>query len=238
MADTPQQCLTLDWVFGLNRDFKGVVHNLSDGNRKAIFYFVAHTAIIYDVTSHQQKLLQGHRNPIIASAVSSNRRFVVTADAGDDCMMIVWDTYSCLPVKFIPVQDYGGVLSCDISFDASYIVTLSKQSPQTISLWAWTSEELNGPELTETITAKDEQNCVKFSPDDAHLVVTNGAKRVVFWSWSESKWKFYAPPISAKEVKQTIGNFTQSVFVPVLPSRALQLSTATCCCGTPCAATR
>eukprot|EP00672_Neobodo_designis_P022771 CAMPEP_0174834912 /NCGR_PEP_ID=MMETSP1114-20130205/5110_1 /TAXON_ID=312471 /ORGANISM="Neobodo designis, Strain CCAP 1951/1" /LENGTH=936 /DNA_ID=CAMNT_0016068841 /DNA_START=182 /DNA_END=2992 /DNA_ORIENTATION=- len=213
MSD-PQRCLALDWVFGLNRDFKGVVHNLSDGNRKAIFYFVAHTAIIYDVTSHQQKLLQGHRNPIIASCVSANRRFVVTADSGDDSMMIVWDTYSCLPVKFIPVSAFGGVLACDISHDAMYIVTLSKQTPQTISLWGWTAEDAEAPELTATVTAKDEQNCIKFSPDDARLVVTNGAKRVVFWSWSEAAWKFYAPPISAKDVKQTIGNFTQSVFVP------------------------
>jgi WD40 repeat protein/Ca2+-binding EF-hand superfamily protein len=213
-ASSSGQCLSLDWVFGLNRDFKGVVHNLSDGNRKAIFYFVAHTAIIYDVTSHTQKLLQGHRNPIIASCVSANRRFVVTADAGDDCLMIVWDTYSCLPVKFISVAAFGGVLACDISHDSKYIATLSKQTPQTLNLWAWTQENVTGPELTAAVTAKDEQNCLKFSPDDEHLVVTNGAKRVIFWSWAESQWKFYAPPVSAKEVKQSIGNFTQSVFVP------------------------
>lgn len=212
--DTTAQCLSLDWVFGLNKDFKGVVHNLSDGSRKTIFYVVAHTAIIYDVSTHTQKLLQGHRNPIIASCVSANRRFVVTADAGDESMMIIWDTYSCLPVRFIPVQQHGGVLACDMSHDAMYIATVSKATPQTISLWAWTSETVEGPEITATVTAKDEQNCICFNPDDPRLVMTNGAKRVIFWSWAENVWKFFAPPISAREVKQTIGNFTQSVFVP------------------------
>jgi WD40 repeat protein/Ca2+-binding EF-hand superfamily protein len=222
-ADPVQQCLSLEWVFGLNKDFKGVVHNLSDGNRKCIFYFVAHTAVIYDIANHQQRLLQGHRNPIIASCVSANRRFVVTADAGDDSMMIVWDTYSYLPVRFIPVQEFGGVLACDISKDAMYIATLSKQSPQTVALWGWTAEECDAPELVAEVTAKDEQNCIRFSPDDPHLVVTNGAKRIIFWSWAEGAWKFYSPPISAKEVKQSIGNFTQSVFVP---------NTSLACCAT------
>eukprot|EP00757_Euglenozoa_sp_SAG-D1_P022022 gene22022-1283_t len=59
-GDPVHKCLSLQWVFGLNKDFKGVVHNLSDGNRKCIFYYVGHTAVVYDVERHQQRVLQGH----------------------------------------------------------------------------------------------------------------------------------------------------------------------------------
>lgn len=214
VEDPVQQCLTLEWVFGLNKDFKGVVHNLSDGGRKCIFYAVAHTGVVYDVINHQQRLLQGHRNPIIASCSSQTRRFIVTADAGEEATMIVWDTYSFLPIKSIPLEKFGGVLACDISHDAMYIATLSKDSPQRISVWAWTSEVCDAPEYTTIVTAKDEQSCIRFSPDDPHLLVSNGTKRVIFWSWAEGSLKFYSPPVTAKEVKQLIGNFTQSTFVP------------------------
>lgn len=214
-----QQCLELQWVFGLNKDFKGVVHNLSDGTRKAIFYCVAHTAVIYDVTHHTQRLLQGHRNPIIASCVSASRRFIVTADAGEDSVMVVWDTVTCLPIRTIPVHAYGGVLACDLSPDASYIASLSKGTPQTIALWSWTADDADphstAPLLIREIAAKDEQSCIRFNPSDPSVVVTNGAKRVVFWSWTEGgKWSFYAPGIASKEVKQVVGNFTQSCFIP------------------------
>ena len=214
VQDVVHQCLSLEWVFGLNKDFKGVVHNLSDGTRKSIFYCVAHTAVIYDVHSHQQRLLQGHRNPIVASCCSANRRFVVTADAGEDASLVVWDTYSYLPLASIPVSSYGGVLACDISADALYIATVSKDSPQKIALWPWTVENCQAPEHITEITANDEQNIVRFNPDDPRYVVTNGTKRVIFWSWAEGSWKFYSPPVTAKELKQSIGNFTQSVFIP------------------------
>lgn len=213
--DVVQQCLSLEWAFGLNKDFKGVVHNLSDGTRKAIFYVIAHTAVIYDINNHTQRLLQGHRNPIVASCCSSSRRFVVTADAGEDSVMIVWDTFSYLPLKTIPVHGHGGVLACDISSDGMYVATLSKETPQRISLWAWTSDAVEiEPEFTADVTATDEQNVIRFNPDDARLVVTNGTRRVIFWSWAEGSWKFYSPPVTAKELKQAVGNFTQSIFIP------------------------
>lgn len=192
------------------------MHNLSDVNdsQRRIFYTVAHNGVVYDATTHTQKLLQGHRNSIFASAVSANRRFIVTADIGDESLMIVWDVNTCLPICSINTASRGGVQACAISPDATKIVTLSKAQPQTISLWAWTTTgDPNVPELVETVSAKDEQTCVQFSPDDPTLVVTNGTRRVIFWSFSEGAWKFYSPAVASKEVKQVIGSFTQSAFV-------------------------
>eukprot|EP00759_Apiculatamorpha_spiralis_P029350 PhF_6_TR31520/c0_g1_i3/m.46457 len=214
--DTVHKCLSLQWVFGLNKDFKGAIHNLSDGNRKSIFYAVGHTGVIYDVERHQQRLLQGHRNPIIASCMSSDRRFIVTADAGEESLIVVWDTYTYLPVQSIPQQSTG-VLSLDISSDGLYIVTVSKEHPQELCLWAWTESECTHPQIQTTITAHDLMTSVRFSPDHNHLVVTNGEERVLFWSWLEGAWKFYSAKLTAKESShgnKGLGKFTQSCFVP------------------------
>jgi len=86
-----------------------------------IFYVCSHTGILYDCTANRQCLLQGHvsrevegevgggfnlyvsslmyttpsqSNPITCSAVSGDKRWLVTADIGTDCMLIVWDSYS------------------------------------------------------------------------------------------------------------------------------------------------
>lgn len=215
--DSVHKCLALQWVFGLNKDFKGAVHNLSDGNRKNIFYAIGHTGVIYDVERHQQRLLQGHRNPIIATCMSSDRRFIVTADAGEESLIVVWDTYTFLPVTSIPQQQSSGVLALDMSSDALYIVTVSKDQPQELCLWAWTNPECREPQLRAEITSNDLMTCVRFSSDHNHLVVTNGEERVLFWSWLEGEWKYYSARLSAKEnghSSKGLGKFTQSCFVP------------------------
>eukprot|EP01064_Diplonema_japonicum_P027919 TRINITY_DN4168_c1_g1_i1.p1 TRINITY_DN4168_c1_g1~~TRINITY_DN4168_c1_g1_i1.p1 ORF type:complete len:927 (+),score=186.83 TRINITY_DN4168_c1_g1_i1:24-2783(+) len=212
--DGVQQCLSLQWAFGLNKDFKGVVHNLTDGTRKRVFYCIGHTAVVYDVDEHRQRLLQGHRNPIVSSACAKDRRFVVTCDAGADALMIIWDTFKFLPIKHIPLREDEGVLAMDMTPDAMYVATLSKDEPQTLSIWEWTSETGDRPKLSCGVAAHDLQTCVRFSTDDNHMLITNGEKRVVFWSWEEGDLKYYSPPISSRDFKQQVGNFTQSVYVP------------------------
>jgi WD40 repeat protein len=75
------------------------VHNLTTENRSEIFYTAAHSGVLYDYTNKSQKLLQGHCNQITATACSDDKRWIVTADCGDDSMLIVWDSYSGIPVR-------------------------------------------------------------------------------------------------------------------------------------------
>ena len=53
--------LGLSSVYGFNKDVAGGVLNLSDGERNAIFYVSAHTAIIHDLDTGEQQVLQGRR---------------------------------------------------------------------------------------------------------------------------------------------------------------------------------
>ncbi|KEG13277.1 hypothetical protein DQ04_01111140 [Trypanosoma grayi] len=277
------ESLALEWAFGLHKDFKSAVHNLSTSTtERVVFYTIGHIGIIYDAVQNTQRHLMGHRHTIIASACSRNRRFIVTADAGaggvfnstfttvgeeesvspssrhegrsgggsvgqsrnghttdegadnDGSVMIVWDTQTCIPVCTIPIGLYGGVVACAMSLDGMYIATLNRRTPQEVMLWGWTAEAdadepglhydaavediaLNDnitPEYRRAMPAQDEQTSIRFSEDDPHLLVTNGLRRVLFWSWTEGELKYYSPPILAKNLKVAVGNFTQTIFVP------------------------
>ncbi|KAH9599632.1 WD40 repeat [Trypanosoma melophagium] len=165
------ESLALEWAFGLHKDFKSVIHNLSTSpTDRVVFYTIGHVGVIYDAVQNTQRHLMGHRHTIIASACSRNRRFIVTADAGnsgsdngispnenvngndnggrgeesysyDTSVMIVWDTQTGMPVRTIPTGKYGGVVACAMSLDAMYVATLNRRVPQEIMLWGWTADE-------------------------------------------------------------------------------------------------
>lgn len=109
--------------------------------------------------------MQGHCNPITAVTVSHNKKWVVTADAGPESMMVVWDTASGAPIKSIFNPHPNGVLAIDISPDALFIVALSAPhvaedqgaEPQTLSLWEWTHPEREEALLTSIIEESDLQ---------------------------------------------------------------------------------
>lgn len=97
--------------------------------------------------------------------MSNNKKWVVTADAGRDSMMVVWDTASGTPIKSIFNPHTNGVLAVDISPDALFIVTLSAPATsehQTISLWEWTHPEREGALFTSVVEESDLQKvCTK-----------------------------------------------------------------------------
>ena len=88
--------------------------------------------MIYDFENRTQMILQGHCNPITCCAVSADKKWIVTADSGDEPILVVWDSLSGAPVKTIFSPHAGGVRSLDISNDSLYVVTLSEASTVSI----------------------------------------------------------------------------------------------------------
>ncbi|RHY53309.1 hypothetical protein DYB26_001921 [Aphanomyces astaci] len=213
--------LSLSWSFGFNKDIVGGVHSLSDDTVHAIFYTAGHTGVIYNYANRTQKLLQGHCNPISCCAVSEDKRWIVTADRGQDSMLVVWDATTGNPIKTIFNPHSDGVQCLDMSPDAMFIVTLSiamdkanlKEHAQEIKLWEWTVAR-DDALYVAAVTTEDVQTCVRFNTYDVRELMTNGAQRVIFWNWAAHQLQFYSPPLSQKDFKQTIGAFTQSLFVP------------------------
>lgn len=165
-------------------------------------------------------------------------------DEEDGSAMIVWDAATALPLKVIATGKYGGVLSVAMSPDGQYLATLNRRDPQEIMIWAWTQTDPSAvpagasvaanpmdpfanvdvaPVFVRRIAARDEQTSVAFSQDHPELLCSNGLRRVTFWSWVEGVLKYYSPPILQRRLKASVGNFTQTVFLP---------GTTTACSGT------
>jgi len=60
-------------------------------------------------------------------------------------MLIVWDSHSGTPIRTFLNPHPDGIKSLDLSTDKQYIVSLGNDEPQTISLWDWMNEMLDGP---------------------------------------------------------------------------------------------
>ena len=215
MENTNNNALGLNWTFGLNKDTLNGVHNLSDESRNALFFVSAHSGVIYDYGTRTQNLLQGHCNPITTSCVSADKRWIATADAGVDSMIVVWDSLSTTPIKTIFDPHPNGVQAMAITPDAMFLATLScpgEDGKQEIALWEWTVER-TGALYTAEVGSTDIQTSIQFNPSDVREVVTNGPGRVMFWSWESKEWKFYSPPLAKADFPNS-GEFTQSIFIP------------------------
>lgn len=194
---------------------------------QAIFYVASHNGVIYDTVNKTQKLLQGHANTISSCCVSEDKRWIVTADVGPDPMLVVWDSYTALAVKTIARPHASGVQAMDISTDGKQIVTLSREAgggeAQVISIWHWMTDA-DGPAMSAEVSVGDFQRTVRFAPDDGAQLISNGAKRVVFWAVDEEGLQFYSPPVSQRDAKQPVGDFTLSLLLPGT-SRAISATT-------------
>jgi WD40 repeat protein len=219
MASNKQKyALQLQKCFGFNRQIRSGVLNLSNNERNAVFYVTAHTGVIHDLETGTQVPLQGHSNAITCVTASIDRRWVATADAGEeDCMVVVWDSVTGVPVKTLFRPHAGGVTAMHMCEDASILATVGcdENGEQSLSLWAWT-EDTSAPIASVAIpTGSDIQTCVRFHRQDASQVVTNGKTSVFLCAMlDDGTFDVYAPQIDPADFKQGIGEFTQSLFIP------------------------
>jgi len=159
-------------------------------------------------------LLQGHCNPITAVCVSNDKRWIATADCGDDSMIVVWDSLKATPIKIIQQPYAKGIVSLDISSDSLFLATLSAGEDQQISVWEWTVGT-NDPAMTAFIGNEHEkQHSVRFNSVDVRDIVSNGASQVIFWNWNEAALTPFHPPRGIQKLKKAVGTLTQTVFLP------------------------
>ncbi|NWT96410.1 CF251 protein, partial [Urocynchramus pylzowi] len=211
--DSSLHPLDLSWVFGYNSSL--AVHSLMDGEDRVLLYVSSHTVVIHDILRNRQSHLQGHTNVISCLCVSEDKRWVATADRGPDALIIVWDSYSGVPVRTIfESHSEDGVCAIAISQDAKYLVTISAAPVQKVCVWRWTL--LTGEPMCST-ELKPEfgyQDYVIFNPQNHHEFVSNSKTQVIFYLWviSHSLHSHTAWLLSPQTFKCLVGQFSQSVF--------------------------
>jgi len=213
--------LNIHWAYGFSKDIVGGVHSLSTKDRNALFFLSAHSGVIYDFEHRSQMILQGHCNSITCCAVSKDKRWIVTADQGEDSILVVWDSFTGAPVKTIFAPHANGCVSVDISDDALYITSLKApcaDEPQEVAVWAWTRPQPEGvtndlPLLREVMITNEKQHDIIFNPFNQSEIATTGAKTVCFWSWEEFKLEGYVGKVSKTDFGHFSGRLTKTIFL-------------------------
>ena len=218
---TASRSQQMEWKFGLSSGM-GSVLNLSEPSKQLVCFLASHTVVVYDPMDNEQTLLQGHVNAITSMCPAEGKTRLITADAGEGAILIVWDLATCQPVETL--SDIGsGFVSLDVSLDSQYLVTMSDIDDGSMEVYGkeqeiavWSMLDLSaGPLVMATLPAGDKQHVVKFNPEN-YQILSNGKQRTFFWDLDlEARTLSYlSPPVSSKDFNQPVGTFTVSTFVP------------------------
>ncbi|KAK3746263.1 hypothetical protein QZH41_016512, partial [Actinostola sp. cb2023] len=164
-------------------------------------------------------------NAIACTCASEDRRWIATADNGVNSMVIVWDSFTGIPVQTIFDAHPSGCIAIGMSPDAKYLTTISNTLPQVVSVWDWTS---NGETPLCSATLDGDfgmQTYILFNPDDTSQLVSNSTSQVLFYSLVDDKLEYVAPELTDKDFNRSVGLYSQSVF----QHKSTRALTATSC---------
>jgi cilia- and flagella-associated protein 251 len=208
------------WAFGFSKDYHASALSLCTKDRNALFLLSAHSAVIYDFEHRKQTVLQGHCNIISCCAIDKTKRWIVTADSGPESIMVIWDSWTQLPVKTYLLPHPNGTSALEFSEDGSYIATLSSKAniygeEQELAIWAWTTPEDEAVQRTIIPgSAHETFHSVKFNPNSHLHLTTTSANTVYFWNWESFVLESYNGKIAKADLGQVSGDYVATIFLP------------------------
>ncbi|XP_063081650.1 cilia- and flagella-associated protein 251 isoform X2 [Cavia porcellus] len=208
--------LALSWSFGWNSSLP--VFYIRERGQRVLLYACSNTAVIYNVAKNAQHHLQGHLNVISCLCVSEDRRWIATADKGPGCLIIIWDSFTGIPVHtiFDSCPQGNGIRAIAISRDAKYLATISDTDVQKFCIWRWTLAVETPACTLELPKEYGFQNHLAFNPANSKELVSNSKTHTIYYWWHEEKdtLVYSAPLLTENTFNKLVGKFSQSVFHP------------------------
>lgn len=82
-----------------------------------------HAALLY--------FAQGHANAITCLVATEDRSAIITADVGQESLLVLWDSSTGSPLQIIKHPHPHGVVAMDVSPDSAWLATLGAMNPNT-----------------------------------------------------------------------------------------------------------
>eukprot|EP00036_Acanthoecidae_sp_10tr_P019368 CAMPEP_0206307364 /NCGR_PEP_ID=MMETSP0106_2-20121207/11289_1 /ASSEMBLY_ACC=CAM_ASM_000206 /TAXON_ID=81532 /ORGANISM="Acanthoeca-like sp., Strain 10tr" /LENGTH=1211 /DNA_ID=CAMNT_0053738337 /DNA_START=111 /DNA_END=3746 /DNA_ORIENTATION=- len=213
-AKVPTSPLTFTWVLGFNASLTDAVHYLADNEREEIFYSAGHIGLLFAHIDHDQALLQGHRNGIVATASSTDKRWLATADAGVDSVTIVWDTISGEPVRTWFQEELENVAHLAFSTDGSLLAVVGGRHQCELTIWDWSDGGTTPLARHELVRGAGVPARLAFHPEtDRQLLVTRNSE-VNFFLWTVGEGMEMVTLEPKGVSRKTLGTFSHSLFIP------------------------
>ncbi|XP_043757873.1 cilia- and flagella-associated protein 251 isoform X1 [Cervus elaphus] len=205
--------LTMTWSFGWNSSLP--VYYIRE-NERVLLYASGHTGVIYNVLKNNQHHLQGHPNIISCLCISEDRRWVATADKGPGCLIIIWDSFTGIPVHtiFDSCPEDNGIRAMAITRDAKYLATISDAEIQKVCIWKWTLAAETPACTLDLPKEYGFQNYLIFNPTNNKELVSNSKTQAIYYTWYPEGGILVhsAPLLTEKTFNKLVGKFSQSVF--------------------------
>jgi len=180
----PEAQLELEFVYGFNgRIARSNVHYNAEGS---IVYHAAGVGIIYDKREHQQVFNSGvHDQEITALVIDPTRRYVATAQFGEEPVVQVWDAASGASVAVFENVHHRGVGALSFSPDGKRLASVGIDDDHRLAVFASLSGSWQDGSLVATATAgtKEVLFCTwtKHKDPEAFDLVTGGVNHSRFW---------------------------------------------------------
>ncbi|KAB0358000.1 hypothetical protein FD754_002156 [Muntiacus muntjak] len=205
--------LTMTWSFGWNSSLP--VYYIRE-NERVLLYASGHTGVIYNVLKNNQHHLQGHPNIISCLCISEDRRWVATADKGPGCLIIIWDSFTGIPVHtiFDSCPEDNGIRAMAITRDAKYLATISDAKIQKVCIWKWTLAAETPACTLDLPKEYGFQNYLIFNPTNNKELVSNSKTQAIYYTWYPEGGILVhsAPLLTEKTFNKLVGKFSQSAF--------------------------
>ncbi|XP_023289872.1 cilia- and flagella-associated protein 251 [Orussus abietinus] len=201
----------LEWSFGINPNVP--VINLTTDKRTLIAYACNHVGILYDYVNKDVIPLQGHKNDVATLSVSKDGKWLLSADFENDCVVVVWDTETRIPICTL-FDPHGGceLSAVRISPDAKYIVTVGNEPCQIVKIWLWTyGKDIPNGAVTITDMLQDRIKNISFNHDSSNEFILTSDSHVLFVAWEHNAFHVQKPTVVGR--LQKFGVFNNSVYV-------------------------
>ncbi|CAF3415987.1 unnamed protein product [Rotaria socialis] len=171
--------LSLSWTMGMNSNVP--LLNLSINGKTRYFYAASNVGIIGTGSGKAQTFLQGHVSTIVSAAVSHDKQWLVTAESTPEIYLIIWNTFTTKPVKYLTNIHDIGLIRVSISRDGKLISILTEAPNQRIILWRWSNNDVN-PIVLPIIPMSCERQSWFTMIEDRSYFCSIGIDSVIFYS--------------------------------------------------------